>query len=80
MVALAFVVGYAATSGMAVHQGERAPARIFQLLMVAEAVLVAVFAAKWLPRTPKRAMQIIAAHVLAGAIPVAAVIHLESLG
>jgi hypothetical protein len=80
IVALAFVDGYAATSGGAAHQEEHAPARTFQLLMLAEAILVVVFAARWLPKAPKRAAQIVAAQVLAASIPTATVIYLEALG
>jgi hypothetical protein len=39
-----------------------------------------VFAARWLPKAPKRAAQIVAAQVLAASIPTATVIYLEALG
>jgi hypothetical protein len=78
--ALALVLGYAAVSGVDAHEGERAPARIFQLLMVAEAALIAVFALRWLPKAPKQAAKVVAAQVVAAALPIATLVYLESLG
>jgi hypothetical protein len=77
--ALAFVLGYAAVSGSVAHQGERAPARLFQVLLLVDAVLIAVFAARWLPTMPKEATRIIAAQVLAASVPIVTVLYLESL-
>jgi hypothetical protein len=79
LTALALALGYAAVAGVAPHTGEHAPARLFQLLMLADALLIAWFAARWLPREPTRAPLILALQLACAAIPVAAIILLESL-
>lgn len=74
---LAFVLGYAAANGVVAHDGERAPARVFQLLMLVQVTLVAAFAARWLPRSPRTATGILAAQLVATVMPLAALILLE---
>lgn len=80
LAALALVLGCAATSGVASHEEERLPARLFQMLMLAEAALIAVFAARWLPTTPRQAARIITALLVAASLPIVTVLYLESLG
>lgn len=58
--ALATVLGHVALFGAAREADEGAAAHIFQLLMITQVPVVAYFAIKWLPRTPKRAMVILA--------------------
>jgi hypothetical protein len=60
LAALATVLVHVALFGAAREADEGATAHIFQLLIVAQAPLVAYFAIKWLPRTPRRALYILA--------------------
>jgi hypothetical protein len=80
LASLALVLTYAATSGTAAHEDERLPARLFQVLMLVELALVAVFAARWLPAEPKQAGWIIVAQAFVASLPIVAVLYLESLG
>ncbi len=80
LAALALVLGVAVTAGVAPHAEEGAPARIFQALLVAQAALVGLFAIQWVPRAPRAAASIVAAQVLATALPVAVLLVLESQG
>ena len=78
--ALALILGYVAifgiVSGPETHD-ERAPARIFQLLMLTESVLVVFFAIKWLPQAPPQTLQILALQVAAALVPIVVIIVLE---
>jgi hypothetical protein len=83
LTAFAMVVGYALAFGVNASRGgtpedEGAPARIFQLLMAAQAVLVVAFASRWLPRAPRPAARIIVAQLLGAAVPIASILYLES--
>jgi hypothetical protein len=78
LVALCLALGYAAVVGVTPNADEGTPARIFQLLMLSQAVIVLMFAVRWLPRAPKPAGAIIALQVLVAAIPITAIIVLES--
>jgi hypothetical protein len=60
LVALAMVLGHAAMFGVVHEADEGAPAHIFQLLMAGQVPVVAFFAIKWLPRTPRQALQVLA--------------------
>jgi hypothetical protein len=79
LAALAFLLVYVAIFGIGYHSDERAPARIFQLIMVAQLPISAYFAVKWLPRCPKQALCILVVQAIAWLSPIAAVIWLESL-
>jgi hypothetical protein len=71
--ALAIVIGHVAMFGTARQADEEAAAHIWQLLMAAQIPIVAFFALKWLPRTPKQALPILALQggaVLAALAPV----------
>ena len=59
-VALAMVLGHAAMFGVVHEADEGTPAHIFQLLMAAQVPVVAFFAIKWLPRTPRQTLQVLA--------------------
>ncbi|MGI9024106.1 MAG: hypothetical protein ACR2GP_00700 [Burkholderiaceae bacterium] len=54
---------------------EGAAAHIFQLLMVAQAPVVAFFAFKWLPRNPRSAAFVIALQVFAALVALAPVFY-----
>lgn len=57
---LALVLGHFAVYGNLHEVDEGTPAHLFQLLMVAQAPIVAYFAIKWLPRNPTQALQVLA--------------------
>jgi hypothetical protein len=80
--AIALLAGYLATGphepniviehGIA-REDETAAARIWQLLMLLQVPAVAVFAARWLPKDPRRALAMLAlqgAAFVAAALPV----------
>jgi hypothetical protein len=54
LAALAMVLGHAAIFGIFHEADEGAAAHIFQLLMAEQIPVVAFFATKWLPRTPRQ--------------------------
>ncbi len=73
LAALAVVLGHVALFGTAREADEGAAAHIFQLLMAAQVPILAFFAIKWLPRTPREALPILALQagaVLAALAPV----------
>ena len=63
--ALATVLVHVAMFGAAREADEGTAAHLWQLLMVVQVPIIAFFAIKWLPRTPRQALQILA--VQAGA-------------
>ena len=60
LAALALVLGHAAMYGIVHEADEGTPAHLFQLLMAAQVPVVAFFAIKWLPRTPRQTLQVLA--------------------
>ncbi len=58
--ALATVLGHVVMFGVAREPDEGTAAHIFQLLLIAEVPIVAFFAIKWLTRTPRQALQVLA--------------------
>jgi len=66
LAALALVLGHAAMFGVVHEADEGTPAHIFQILMAAQVPVVAFFAIKWLPRTPRETLQVLA--LQAGAV------------
>ncbi|MBZ5648071.1 MAG: hypothetical protein LAN37_12695 [Acidobacteriia bacterium] len=58
--ALATVLGHVAMFVAVREADEGTAAHIFQLLMIAQVPIVAFFAIKWLPRTPRQALHILA--------------------
>jgi FtsH-binding integral membrane protein len=67
--ALALVLGHIAIFGAAREPDEGTAAHIWQILMAAQVPIVAFFAIKWLPRSPKQALLVLA--LQAGAVLVA---------
>ena len=61
--ALATVLAHVVMFGVVREADEGTAAHIFQLLMIAEVPIVAVFAIKWLPRIPTQALQVLALQV-----------------
>ena len=56
----AIVLGHIATSGVAREADEGAAAHLWQLLMAGQLPVVAFFAIKWLPRSPRQALLVLA--------------------
>ena len=79
LIALGMVLGYAAMFGTIQQEDEGTPARIFQLIMVAQLPIAAYFAIQWLPKRPMPALLILALQGLAWIIPIVTVMWLESL-
>ena len=74
--ALALVLGHVARYGVTRGADEGTAAHVFQLLMAAQAPIVAFFAVKWLPRRPRPALRVLALQVAAALAAVAAVLWL----
>jgi hypothetical protein len=79
LAALSFLLIYAAVSGTAFHAEERWPARIFQVAMLLELPISALFAIRWQPKQPRQSLIILAAQAIAWIIPIATVLFLENL-
>jgi hypothetical protein len=60
LAALAMVLGHVVLFGATREADEGTAAHVFQLLMVAQAPIVGVFAVKWLPRFPRPALEVLA--------------------
>jgi len=72
-VALANLLLYLALHGTAPQADEGAAAHVWQLLMAAQVPIVLYFAIKWVPRSPRDAVPILALQIgaaLAAAAPV----------
>ena len=76
-IALAMILVYVMAFGVTRNEDEGAPARLFQLLMVIDAAVIAVFAARWLPRAPGWAATVLSMQVLAACLPIVAIVVLE---
>jgi hypothetical protein len=75
--ALGLIVAHVALVGVARQADEGAEARIFQLLMLASAVMIVAFAVRWLPAAPKAAILMVALQLLVAAIPMITLAALE---
>ena len=58
--ALALVLGHIALVGVAREADEGTAAHLWQLLMAGQVPVVALFAIKWLPRSPRQALLVLA--------------------
>jgi hypothetical protein len=79
LLALALILGYVAVFGIVQQTDEGTPARIFQLIMVAQLPIAAYFAFKWLPRRPIPSLLVLALQGIVWSIPIATIIWLEGL-
>jgi len=77
LAALATVLVTLATSGIVRGGDEGTPAHIWQLLMAAQAPIVAYFAITWLPRGPRQALFVLVLQVLAALAALAPVFLLK---
>lgn len=57
--ALGLVVGHIMAFGIVRETDEGTPAHLFQLLMGLQVPVILYFAARWIPRQPKQAIQIL---------------------
>ena len=65
-VALSLVVGHMVFFGTAREADEGTAAHLWQLLMAGQIPVIAFFAIRWLPRTPRQALFVLTLQVLAG--------------
>jgi hypothetical protein len=77
LAALALVLVQLAVVGVAREADEGSAAHLFQLLMAAQLPIVAYFAIRWLPRSPKRALGVLALQAAAALAALAPVFLLE---
>ena len=75
--AVGLIVGHVALVGVARQEDEGIEARIFQLLMLVDAVAIGVFAVRWLPLAPKAAFAVLALQLVLAAIPIVTIAALE---
>lgn len=76
LAAFAIVIIHFARFGIVHEADEGTSAHLFQILMVLQVPLVAFFAIKWLPRTPKQAIQVLLLQIAAAFVAFAAVFFL----
>jgi hypothetical protein len=60
LAALALVLGHVAMFGAAREADEGTAAHLWQILMAGQVPIVAFFAIKWLPQTPRQALLVLA--------------------
>ncbi len=77
LTALATLVLHVAIFGVAREADEGAAAHIWQLLMAGQLPIVAYFAIKWLPRSPREALRVLAVQILAALAALAPVFYLK---
>ena len=73
LAALAFVLAHVALFGAVREADEGTAAHIFQLLMIAQVPIMAFFAIKWLPRSSRQALGVLALQVGAALVAFAPV-------
>jgi hypothetical protein len=76
LAALTVVLIHVAVYGTAREADEGAAAHLWQLLMAAQVPVVAFFAIRWLPQTPRRALPILALQAVAALAALAPVFFL----
>ena len=74
--AFVLVLGHTAFFGTARETDEGAAAHMFQLLIAGQTPVIAFFAIKWLQRTPKQALVVLACQALAVVVALAPVWYL----
>jgi hypothetical protein len=77
LAALALVIIHVAMYGVTQDADEGTPAHIFQLLLIAQVPIVAYFAIRWVPETPKQAISIMALQAAAALAAIAPVLFLN---
>jgi hypothetical protein len=77
LAAVVTLVGHVVLVGTAREPDEGAAAHLFQLLIAGQVPIVALFAIRWLQRTPRQAMRILAAQAFAIVVALAPVWYLK---
>jgi hypothetical protein len=77
LTALAMVLGSVARYGVVHETDEGAVAHLWQLLMAGQMPIVAFFAIKWLPRSPRQTLHVLALHAGAALVSMAPVFFLN---
>jgi hypothetical protein len=77
LLALAVVLGHVVLFGVAREADEGTAAHVFQLLMVGQIPIVGFFAIRWLPRTPRQALHVLALQAGAALAALAPVFFLD---
>jgi len=77
LAAIGLIVEHVAFIGVAPQADEVAEARIFQVLMLLDALVIGAFAVRWLPVAPKAASAVFALQLLIAAIPLITIAVLE---
>ncbi len=75
--ALSLVVGHMVFFGTTREADEGTAAHLWQLLMAGQIPIIAFFAIRWLPRTPRQALLVLTLQVLAGLAAAAPVFFLK---
>ena len=75
--AIGLIVAHVTFVGVARQADEGAEARIFQVLMLFDVLVIGAFAVRWLPAAPKAASAIVALQLLMAAIPLITIAALE---
>jgi hypothetical protein len=82
LTALAGILVYVAIFGLnsgTADGDEGAPARLFQLFMLAQLPIAGFFAVHWLPKRPMQALLVLALQAVAWLIPIATIMYFEGL-
>ena len=79
LAALAMILGYVAMFGIVQNKDEGTPARIFQLIMLAQLPIAGYFAITWLPKQPKQSLIVLGLQAVTWIIPIVTIMWLESL-
>jgi membrane-bound ClpP family serine protease len=77
LAAIGLIVAHVALVGVARQADEGAEARIFQLLMLIDAVAIGAFAVRWLPVAPQAAFSVLALQLMLAAIPLITIAALD---
>jgi hypothetical protein len=77
LAALGLVLGHIVVVGVARQADEGAAAHLWQLLMAGQIPVIALFAIKWLPRTPGPALLVLVLQTGAGLAAVAPIFLLK---
>jgi hypothetical protein len=78
--AFTLIVGVLLTVGVTHSQDEGTPAHIFQLLMVLQAPIIALFALRWVPQGRVNAVVVLLFQLGAAGVAICTVAWLEHLG
>ena len=77
LAAIGLMVAHVAFIGVAPQADEGAEARISQVLMLLDALVIGAFAVRWLPVAPKAASAVFALQLVMAAIPLITIAALE---